>query len=178
MGGTCLGTAGLLCGHRARLPSVPSCHAVSSGPDTLLLPQQLCTWSELREWEQERKRDGAGGWEGSREEKGSPWRLQWKAEERRVCVDGGQGLQAQQGGTLALPTLTGPQNSDPVLRGGHIGSPLRPGSHSACEILVSAKHPHISRASPQGQVAKNCFLSPKAGGLPAVPVGRGTAGCG
>lgn len=62
--------------------------------------------------------------------------------------------------------------------GGHIGSPLRPGSHSACEILVSAKHPHISRASPQGQVAKNCFLSPKAGGLPAVPVGRGTAGWG
>lgn len=41
-----MGTAGLLCGHRARLPSVPSCQAVSSGLDTLLLPQRLCTWPE------------------------------------------------------------------------------------------------------------------------------------
>lgn len=46
VGGTCLGIAGLLCGHRARLPSVPSCHAVSAGSDTLLLPQRLCAWSE------------------------------------------------------------------------------------------------------------------------------------
>lgn len=159
------------------LPSVPSCHAESAGPDTLLLPQRLCTWSEPQRMET-RKGKSWEGREGSREEKGSLWRLRWKAGERRVCVDGGQGLRARQGGTLALPTLPGPQNSDPVLREGHIGSPLRPGSHSACEILVSARHPHISRASPQGQVAKNCFLSPKAGGLPAVPVGRGTAGWG
>lgn len=171
----CLGVAGLLCGHRARFPQSPAVMQKALVQTPYSYPSGCAHGLSLREWEQERERDG--GREGSRE-KGSLWCLRWKAEERRVCVDGGQGLRAQQGGTLALPTPPGPQNSDPVLRERHIGSPLRPRSHSACEILVSARHPHISRASPQGQVAKNCFLFPKAGGLPAVPVGRGTAGWG